>query len=451
MAQTNSSYPRWLPLLGGLLGSTTCGMLLYAFSVFVKPLMVEFNWTVPQVALAYGLIILIFSIVAFPAGILSGKVGPRAIVLTGSLIMATGIYLVSTIKPPAPGEDATSQLYQLYLYYSLIGGIGGGMVYLPPISTAPKWWPDRRALAIGFTVVGLGLGSFLMGPIATTLINHFGSVLPVFKYTGLAMAIMGVTGALCLKLPPEGYRPPGWTPPAPAKGIKNSESRDYTFKETIRTPQFWLLYLAYFGGSFAGLMVIGLIAKHGIDSMSLSYMAGQGLNVMSDIPADVVKKISMQAATASSTLAVFNAAVRIAIGPMIDKHGSKKIFITLFSLQAAAMLALYPAGSSTLLLSAVAGLIGWNFGAMFTLFPATLIEYYGSKAQSANYGLLFTSFGIAGFFGPSIGGKLQASTGSFFVPFVVSAGVLAVAVLIFVTVKAPAKQYVDKAQTNEAI
>jgi len=451
MSQTQTTFPRWIPLLGGLLGSTTCGLLLYAFSVFIRPLMKQFGWSVPEVAMAYAIICLVFGLMTFPAGRLSDKYGPRNVVLLGGLIMAFGFFMVSTITPPDPaviaagGEAAKAagktQLYLLYLYYGVIAGFGGGCVYLPPIATAPKWWPDRRALATGFTVVGLGLGSFIMAPMATGMINHFGSALPVFKYVGIAMGIMVVCAALCLKVPPAGWKPAGWNPPVAATGPGAPKAyRDFTYEETKKSPQFWLLWVAYFCGSFAGLMVIGLIAKHGIDAMSLAYKAKMGLDAAAAIPADELKKISMAAAGAPSMLAIFNAAVRILIGPLADKIGTKKIFITLFILQAGAMLMLFPAGNTAALLAACAGLIGWNYGAMFTLFPATLLSYYGPTAQGSNYGLLFTAWGVAGFCGPYLGGKIQAMTGSFFVPFVISAVVLAVAVIILFTLKAPEKQ-----------
>ena len=166
MSQTQTTFPRWIPLLGGLLGSTSCGLLLYAFSVFIKPLMKQFGWTVPEVALAFAIICLVFGLVTFPAGRLSDKIGPKNVVLFGGLLMAFGFFMVSTIKPPTPeelaaGASTKTQLYLLYLYYGVIAGFGGGCVYLPPIATAPKWWPDRRALATGFTVVGLGLHGYL--------------------------------------------------------------------------------------------------------------------------------------------------------------------------------------------------------------------------------------------------------------------------------------------------
>ena len=452
MSQTQTTFPRFIPLLGGLLGSTTCGMLLYAFSVFIKPLQSQFGWSVPEVAMAYAIICLLFGLMTFPAGRLSDKYGPRRVVLFGGLIMAFGFFMVSTITPPdsaviAAGGDAAraaakTQLYLLYLYYGIIAGFGGGCVYLPPIATAPKWWPDRRALATGFAVVGLGLGSFIMAPLATVMINHFGSALPVFKYVGVAMGIMVVLASLCLKVPPAGYKPAGWNPPASvdSAGAKK-EYRDYTYEETKRSAQFWLLWIAYFCGSFAGLMVIGLIAKHGIDAMTIAYRIKEGLDATAAIPADVAKSIAMAAAGAPSALAIFNALARILIGPLADKIGTKKIFVVLFTIQVVAMLLLFPAGNTAALLAVVAGLIGWNYGAMFTLFPSTLLTYYGPTAQGSNYGLLFTAWGVAGFFGPYLGGKLQAMTGSFFVPFVVSSVVLVIAVVILSTVKPPEKKH----------
>jgi OFA family oxalate/formate antiporter-like MFS transporter len=428
-------------------------MLLYAFSVFIKPLQAQFGWTVPEVAMAYAIICLIFGLMTFPAGRLSDKYGPRRVVLLGGLIMAFGFFMVSTITPPDPaviaaGGDAAraaakTQLYLLYLYYGIIAGFGGGCVYLPPIATAPKWWPDRRALATGFAVVGLGLGSFIMAPLATVMINHFGSALPVFKYVGVAMGIMVVLASLCLKVPPAGYKPAGWNPPAPAGGIgAHKDYRDYTHDETKRSAQFWLLWVAYFCGSFAGLMVIGLIAKHGIDAMTIAYKVKQGLDMAANVPADVAKNIALAAAGAPSALAIFNALVRILIGPLADKIGTKKIFVTLFTIQVIAMLLLFPAGKTAAMLAVVAGLIGWNYGAMFTLFPSTLLSYYGPTAQGSNYGLLFTAWGVAGFFGPYLGGRLQAMTGSFLVPFVVSAVVLIIAVVILAAIKAPEKKAV---------
>lgn len=400
-----TTFPRWIPLLGGILGSTTCGLLLYAWSVFIAPLNKEFGWSRAEIAMAFALCCLVFGLVTIPAGRLSDKIGPRKVVLTGGLILALGFVLSGFIDSK----------WELYITYGLIAGFGGGVVYLPPIATAPKWWPDRRALATGFTVVGLGLGSFIMAPLATYIIANFGWRY-VFIWVGIAMGIMTVLAALCLKVPPAGWKPEGWNPPAPQPGKKATV--DFTHEEAKATSQFWLLYLSYFCGSFAGLLVIGHIAAHGIDS---------GLD-------------RMTASYAVSALAIANAAVRILIGGIADKIGTRKCFFVVFILQAIAMLVLYPAGSNIVFLALAALLIGWNYGSMFTLFPATCLQYYGPTAQGANYGLLFSAWGLAGFAGPFVGGWLKDVSGAYWVPFLVGAIVVAISILITASLKPPVKK-----------
>ena len=161
------------------MGSTTCGALLYAWSVFIKPLHVEFGWNRADIALAFAIACLVFGLITYPAGRLSDKYGPRIVVLIGGIILGIGFVLSGYIQTK----------WQLYVTYGLVSGLGGGLVYLPPIATAPKWWPDRRALATGLAVVGLGLGSFIMAPLATYIIENFGWR-SVFVYVGTGMGIM---------------------------------------------------------------------------------------------------------------------------------------------------------------------------------------------------------------------------------------------------------------------
>lgn len=398
--------PRWIPLLGGILGSTTCGALLYAWSVFIKPLNAEFGWNRAEIAIAFAIACLIFGLMTFPAGRLSDRFGPRIVVLTGAVILGIGFIASGFI---------TSK-FQLYISYGVIAGFGGGLIYLPPIATAPKWWPDRKGLATGLSVVGLGLGSFIMAPLATYIIHNYGWR-NVFIYVGIAMALMAVIASFCLKVPPAGWKPEGWSPPE-EKDSNNNTTRDFTHEETMRSPQFWLLYVAYFCGAFAGLMVIGHIVGHGID---------QGLE-------------PMIAAGAASWLAIMNAVTRVLTGIIADKVGTRISFVGVFILQVVAMALLYPAGQTYWALWAVAAFIGWNYGAMFTLFPATTLQYFGQSAQGSNYGLLFTSWGFAGFAGPYVGGWLKDATGTYYMPFIVGAAVVLVSVLITALIKPPERK-----------
>lgn len=426
------TMPRWIPLLGGLLGSTTCGLLLYAFSVFIKPLREQFKWSAMEVGLAYSIVVLVFGLTTFLAGKLNDKFGPRTVVVVGGAILGIGFFLVSTI---------TSTM-ELYIYYGLIAGFGGGLVYLPPIATAPKWWPDRKALATGMAVVGLGLGSFIMGPLATYMINDpnigNGSALPVFKYVGIAMFIMAIAAGFCLKNPPAGFKPAGWNPPAPAAGAPKV-GRDFTFGEAIRTGAFWKLYFCYFAGSFAGLMVIGVMAAHGINVMNkeLADSLGVAVGTLKTTHPAEVKAIAMKAAFALSFFNASNALVRILIGAVADKTGTKICFLVTFVLQVAAMLVLFPGAKVFMLFCIIAILLGWNYGAMFTLFPATCASYFGATHQGSNYGLLFTAWGIAGFVSSLLAGRMFDMFGTYMMSFAVGAAFVAAGVIVFLTLKPP--------------
>ena len=120
---------RAIPLIGGILGSTTCGALLYAWSVFIKPLNAEFGWSRADIALAFAIACLIFGLMTYPAGRLSDKYSPRIVVLIGGIILCCGFVMSGFIHTKL----------QLYLTYGVVAGFGGGLVYLPPIATAPKW------------------------------------------------------------------------------------------------------------------------------------------------------------------------------------------------------------------------------------------------------------------------------------------------------------------------
>ncbi|MGV7927786.1 MAG: OFA family MFS transporter [Spirochaetota bacterium] len=410
MSESNAvpySFPRVIPLIGGVFGSTTCGALLYAWSVFIRPLNAEFGWSRADIALAFAIACLIFGLMTFPAGRLSDRFGPRIVVLVGAVILGVGFTISGFI----------TEKWHLYITYGVVAGFGGGLIYLPPIATAPKWWPDRRALATGFSVVGLGLGSFIMAPLATYIIQNIGWRY-VFIYAGIVMFVMAAIASLCLKNPPAGWKPEGWAPAEKSGTGSAGGHRDFTHRESYHTPQFWLMYLAYFGGSFAGLMVIGHIAGHGIDS---------GL-------------APMTAAGAASWLAIMNAASRVLIGQVADKIGTRISFIIVFALQAAAMLLLFPSGGAYWALWAVAALIGWNYGSMFTLFPATCLQYFGPTAQGSNYGLLFTAWGFAGFAGPWVGGWLKDASGTYLAPFAIAGGMVALAVVILALLRPPEKK-----------
>jgi len=174
-------------------------MTTYSWSLFIKPLNAEFGWSRAEIALAFAICCLVFGVLSFPAGKLSDKYGPKRVVATGGVLLGAGFILTGFIQSK----------YQLYATYGLMAGAGAGLIYLPPVALAPRWWPDRRALATGAIVLGLGMGLFIMAPLATYIMQDPAmGWRSVFRYCGIAMGLMALISGLLLRTPPEGWVPP---------------------------------------------------------------------------------------------------------------------------------------------------------------------------------------------------------------------------------------------------
>ena len=404
MSSHTLPYPRWVMLLLGFCINAAVGMTTYAWSLFIAPLQKDFGWSRTEIALAFSICCLCYGAASFVAGRLTQRYGPKKVVFFGGLLLGLGFFLTGSIQTK----------WQLYCTYGVMAGCGAGLIYLPPVGLAPKWWPDRKALATGFIVVGLGIGSSVMAPVSSYIIENL-SWRHVFHYCGPIMALISCLPGLLLTAPPAGWTPPGWSDPnlAGAKG-DTATYRDYTHEESIRTKQFWLLYLTYFFASAAGMLVTGHIAAFGRDGgLSPAFAAG-----------------------AVMALTITNAATRVGSGYFADKFGSKQYFTIISLIQGLVLCMLYYTASSPTLLWLAAAAIGWNYGAIFTLFPALCAQFFGSNAQSPNYGLLFTAWGVAGFFGPFAGGFFRDITGTYATPFML-AGLLAFLALALVIINRP--------------
>ncbi len=178
------------------------------------------------------------------AGRIQDKIGPLYCSLAGGMLVSLGFFLCSY----------TTSLTYLFICFGVIGGLGNGFGYATPIPVMAKWFPDKRGLAVGLAVGGYGAGSAIFGPLSQLkLIPAYG--LPAtFQILGGIFFVMTMIGAFLLKNPPAGYKPAGWKPAAASK----SAATTYEFSpgEVLRTPTFYLMWVAYALGCSAGLMVI---------------------------------------------------------------------------------------------------------------------------------------------------------------------------------------------------
>lgn len=388
---------RWLIVVGAVMIQLCLGAV-YAWSLFNQPLIDKFGWDKADVVLTFSITIATMAVFTIIAGKIQDKIGPRWVATAGGILLGLGLILAS---------KATS-ISQLYFFYGIIGGAGIGTAYVCPLATCLKWFPDKRGLISGIAVAGFGAGALIFKPLILSFIASSG-VAATFMYLGAIYLVVVVLGAQFLVVPPAGYVPEGWTPPAAAAGGGN----DFSTGQMFGTLQFYVLWFMYLFGCTAGLMVIGL-AK--------------------DIGTNLVKLDPATAANAVVTVALFNAAGRIIWGTLSDKLGRINSLLVMYILAAGAMFAMSSitmTNSSFLLLCS---LIGFCFGGFLALFPSVTADYYGTTNVGTNYGIIFMAYGSAAILGPKI-----ATSVPFTQAFMIAAVLCAIgAGLTFLVRKAPA-------------
>jgi MFS transporter, OFA family, oxalate/formate antiporter len=412
---------RWGMLIAGVAVMILLSNYQYCFTLFTPGMKEQFT------GVPYSQIALIFSIFVlfetWPVPVVGGfidRFGIRKLMLIGSVMIGAGWI--------GGGLIATS-VFQLYIWYGVIAGLGCGIVYVAVVGNAIRWFPDRRGLAAGITAAGFGGGSALTPiPISLT-IQAYG--------WGEAMAIWGaVQGAvifllaLYLHAPGPDWRPAGWSPAPDGNVVQTSV--DYTWSQTLRMPEFWLLYLIHFLISFGGLMTLGNLSEI---ARSL-HVAGTTILGVS---------IVAFAATANGIASTVS---RIIWGIASDRIGRENTMLIVFILEAGSIFAVTQIAGNPILFVIVFPLVFLGYGQLNTLLSATTGDLFGSSHASANFGLVYTGKGAAALFsGWGAAAIAAAFAGSFVAPFYIAAGcdVLA-AILAFFALKPIARATLAKAR-----
>ncbi len=394
-AAAEAHMSRWWHVVGGLLMNLALGSL-YAWSVFVAPLEKEFGWKRADTSWVFTWAVVVFAISFILAGRLQDKLGPFKISMVGCILLTIGFLL----------SAKTTSLPFLILSFGILVGIGNGFGYATPIPVMAKWFPDKRGLAVGLAVAGYGGGSAIFGPLAQLyLIPHYGWR-TTFVVLGAVFFVMTFAGAFLLKNPPAGYKPPGWSPAPASKAA--ATTYEFTPGEMWKTPTAYLMWVAYALGAAAGLMVISQLVPF-------------------------AKSVGVSAAVLSTmTLvvgAVGNASGRILSGWFSDAIGRLNVLRLMIAISAVAMPLLYLTGSTVALLYVMVFVVYWCYGTQLSVNASTTSDFWGTKNAGINYGLLFTSWGVAGIIGPRIGGKLFDINKDYKAAFY-TAGVLAVIALV---------------------
>jgi len=387
---------RWWRVVGGLLMNLALGSL-YAWSVFVAPLEKEFGWKRADTSVVFTWAVVVFALSFIIAGRLQDKLGPFKVSITGCILLTAGFLL----------SAQTTSLTYLIICFGVIVGIGNGFGYATPIPVMAKWFPDKRGLAVGLAVAGYGGGSAIFGPMASLWLIPTYGWRTTFTILGAIFFVMTLVGAFLLHNPPAGYSVPGWAPASKPKSL--ATTHEFTPGETLHTPAFYFMWVAYALGTAAGLMVISQLIPFA-KSMK--------------IPGEALAAIGLVVG------AVGNASGRILSGWMSDGLGRLNVLRLMIGVSAVAMPILYLTGGNVGMLYVMVFIVYWCYGTQLSVNAATTSDFWGTKNAGINYGFLFTSWGVAGIVGPRIGARLFDINKNYEAAFYWAGG-LAVVALIF--------------------
>jgi MFS family permease len=415
-----AGFNRWLVPPAALCIHLCIGMA-YGFSVFWLPLSRAIGVTAPKacpdmtiwqelftttcdwrVASMGWMYTLFFVVLGVSAALWGGwleRSGPRKAGFVAALCWCGGLVLGAI-------GIITHQLWMLWLGSGVIGGVGLGLGYISPVSTLVKWFPDRRGMATGMAIMGFGGGAMIGAPLADLLMNFYKTSTSVgawetFITMGAIYFFFMTVGAFRYRLPPPGWRPEGWTPPAEAKSMISQHN--VHLKDAHKTPQFWLIWWVLCLNVSAGIGVIGMASPmlQEIFAGSLIGLPDVRFNALSAEQRVVIAAI---AAGFTGLLSLFNIGGRFFWASLSDYIGRKSTYYTFFLL-GIALYALAPTAASMgskLLFVGSFCIILSMYGGGFATVPAYLADMFGTQFVGAIHGRLLTAWSTAGIIGPVV-------------------------------------------------
>ncbi|MBU5313265.1 OFA family MFS transporter [Tissierella carlieri] len=372
--------------------------LVYIWSVISKALIEDLNWTSKEASLPYTMVTVFFVIAMVIFGKIQDEKGPKLTVTIGGILMGAGLIFSGIFTDPKI----------MILTMGVIAGTGIGTVNASTVPPAVKWFPhEKKGMITGIVVAGVGLSSVFYSPLANYLIDKVG-ISKTFIYIGVGALILTLILAQLLENPPEGFLSQKTTS---TEKKKDKASNDFTWKEMIKTLNFYKLWLMLTFSSSAGLMIIGHVSS--IAKSQVNWQAGFILVIL---------------------LSIFNALGRILGGTLSDKIGRVSLMKMVFILQGVNMF-LFAKYSNIGLLAIGVAIAGLCYGAGFSVFPATVTDLYGIKNFGINYGLTYTGWGVGGIIGPMTAAAIFDSTHNYNTAYIVAGILLVISTIIAFTFK----------------
>jgi OFA family oxalate/formate antiporter-like MFS transporter len=392
---------RWLQLLVGIVCMVMIANLQYGWTLFVGPIGRKFGWDRATVQVAFSVFIVAETWLVPVEGWFVDRFGPRIVALVGGVLIAIAWMM-----------NAYADSLTVFYIAAAIGGIGAGGVYGTCVGNALKWFPDRRGLAAGLTAAGFGAGSALTIIPIQSMIERSGYEATFFWF-GLGQGLVVFALAWLLRTPQPREVPP-------SMHVQQS-ARDYTPTEMLRTPIFWVMYGMFVLVGAGGLMATAQLAPIATDFK----VAGTPVSLLG---------ITLPTLTFALAIdRILNGVTRPFFGWVSDHVGRENTMFIAFGLEAVGIWALSMLGRDPVLFVLLSGLVFFAWGEIYSLFPSTCTDVYGTKYATTNAGLLYTAKGTASLLVP-FANVLAAATGDWHAVFVVAAGMNAVAAIMALAV-----------------
>jgi len=384
--------------------------LQYAWTLFVNPIHAANGWTIASIQVAFSIFIAtetwLTPIQGWIVDALGARRGPPLMIAFGGILVGLSWLL----------NSYASSLRMLYVAAAL-GGTGAGAVYATCVGNAVKWFPDRRGLAVGITAGGFGAGAALTVIPIRLLIENAGYQ-SAFFWFGLGQGIILLLIAPIMRAPIPGEVPQTAPPKVPQTAVS------YTPGQMLATPVFWLLYVMFILISASGLMATAQIAPIAKDfglSKATLFLGVSALSV-----ALVVDN-------------VMNGTARPFFGWVSDHIGRESTMAIAFTLGGCAYLLLAYLGHTPWTFVLCAALIFFTWGEIFSLFPSTCTDLFGTRFATTNAMLLYTAKGTSAWLVP-LANVLKVQTGGWHAVFLVAAAMNFVVVVAALFVLGPVRR-----------
>jgi OFA family oxalate/formate antiporter-like MFS transporter len=410
MAVPATASTRWVQLVLGVIAMMAISSPQYVWTLFTKSFQDGLGATLADIQWTFSILIILQTWLSPLQGYLVDRFGPQLLIAVGCLMSGAG-WITSAY---------VTSLIGLYFTYGLFCGIGTGIVYIGIIGLMVRWFPDRRGFATGMVAAGYGFGAIATTfPISSMMASAgYQHTLVVF---GIILGLVGAAAALAMRMPQA-------TDKLPAVAVMSS-AKDVLPAEMLKTKVFWLMFFMMTMMSTGGLMIISQFASFSRD-FGVAKVVVFGLAALP---------------LALTIDRITNGLTRPFFGWVSDRIGRENTMGIAFLMEACAVSAMVLMRDNTLAFVLLSGVVFFGWGEIFSLFPSTLTDTFGTKSATTNYGFLYMAQGVGSVLGAPVAALIYAKAGSWLPVFAIIIALDALTgILALVALKPMRKSYLGK-------